>query len=127
MALLFHHRLNLLLFLLVLLPFLSACASPSTTVNPDMTCDEIQAEIQTLRQKTATRDTSSEVNRTIDTGTTVVAQGASIAGVPYVGSVFSIGKTLLSHGRKTSEINAQKAEERLFNLQDLAYEKGCFY
>jgi len=67
------------------------------------------AEVQNLEKTVATNDGSTEINRTVDTGTTVAAQGASLAGVPYIGTVVSIGKTLINHGKKSAAINAKHA------------------
>lgn len=114
-------------FLLIGCLITAACTASSAPVNLNMSCDAITAEIQNLKVQIANKSNSSEVNRTIDTGTTVAAQGASIAGVPYVGSVLSIGKTLFNHNKQSAAIRAKQAEERLWRLQDLAYEKGCSY
>ena len=97
------------------------------TAYKTMTCGELNTEIQKLSTDVAKRNNTSETSRVVDTGTTVAAQGASIAGVPYIGAVFSIGKTLMNHNKKTSTIKAGQAQDRLIKLQDIAYEKNCPY
>lgn len=107
---------------------LGACASQNIKTYDDyqhMTCDEITAEIQKLNTEIAQAKNNKELGRAVDTGTTVAAQGASIAGVPYVGAVVSIGKTLLNHKKQTTVDDGFIAQENLFALEGVAYEKGC--
>ncbi len=82
-------------------------------------------EIEHLDANTKDATQNSEVARAADTGTTVAATGASMAGVPYVGGVVSIGRVLFNHSRQSAKIKNQKAHERLYTLNDAAYSMGC--
>ncbi len=107
---------------------LISCASApinDPAIVQNMSCEELGIEIQNLNKKVTSARSSSETNRAIDTGSSVAVQGASIAGVPYIGAIFSIGKTLLNHNKQTSKFKAQQAEEQLYKLQYFADEKGC--
>ncbi len=115
------------LTLLIACLLTASCAGNVSTANVNhMSCGEMLAEIQTLETQVANRTSTSEASRAMDTGTTVAAQGASIAGVPYVGAVFSIGRTLFNHNKQSAAITAQQAEQRLSDLQYLASDKNCY-
>jgi len=90
-----------------------------------MSCDQITAEIKTAQDQIEQEKTNKEVGRVVDTGTTVAAIGASMAGVPYIGSVVSIGKTLMNHRKKTVVDEGFIAQENLYTIENVAFEKGC--
>lgn len=103
-----------------------------TTIKPthvadyqQMDCPQITAEIEKLNSDIAQAQTNAEIGRVANTGSTVAVQGASLAGVPYIGGIFSIGKTLMNHNKQTKVSTADIAKENLFNLEGIAYEKGC--
>ncbi len=105
------------------------CASNVAVQNSahyrNMTCEELTAALDKMKQQVATKQQHKEMNRTVDTGTTVAAQGASLAGVPYVGGVVSIAKTLFNHNKQTTENRASTAENAYYTVENIAYEKGC--
>lgn len=90
-----------------------------------MDCTQIAAEREKLNAQIAQSKTNDEIARTASTGTTVAVQGASLAGVPYIGGVFSIGKTLWNHNKQTKVNTADIAQGNLYNLEGIAYEKNC--
>jgi len=100
---------------------LGACASSKPKpMNYDMTCEQITAEIDDTRaalyeERAKNNGKGSQV---AGTAADVAATGASIAGVPYVGGIYSIGKTLLNH-RKYSSMN--KADALMLYMDELEY------
>jgi hypothetical protein len=113
-------------FLVVL--SLGGCAATQGTpvaTYQNMTCAEILAEMESLNSNITVAKSNSEVGRAVDTGASVAATGASVAGVPYVGAVYSIGKTLFNHAKVTRRSNADIAQENLYAVESVAYEKGC--
>ncbi len=90
-----------------------------------MTCAEIAHEVEHLGVTAKSSAQNSEIARAADTSTTVAATGAGMAGVPYVGGVVSIGRTLFNHNKKSASIKANQAQERLYMLNDAAYNKSC--
>lgn len=107
---------------------LSACAAQPKPLShyESMRCDDIAAEIEKLNTQRATAQSNEEVNRAVGTGTSVAVQGASLAGVPYIGGIFSIGKTLINHTKQTRVKSTDAVQENIYTLENLAYEKGCY-
>ncbi len=113
---------------LIAFTFLNGCAATQGTplaTYQNMTCGEILAEMETLNSQISEAKNNSEVGRAVDTGASVAVTGASVAGVPYVGAAYSIGKTLFNHAKVTRRSNADIAQENLYNVESIAYEKGC--
>lgn len=90
-----------------------------------MSCDQLTTELETIRTQLGGETLNKEVRRTVDTGTTVAAQGASLAGVPYVGGVVSIAKTLFNHNKQSAADNKSQIENTYYTIENVAYEKGC--
>lgn len=106
---------------------ISNCSAPvhNSVQDEKMSCEQIRAEMEKLNIRIANRQTNKEATRVVDTGTTVAVQGASMAGVPYIGGIFSIGKTLANHNKQTANQNSQYEEQRISDLYYLADSKGC--
>lgn len=105
------------------------CASSTSTEDNafyrNMSCEELSVELDEMRSKIASKEKNKEIGRTVDTGTTVAAQGASLAGVPYVGGVVSIAKTLFNHSKQTTANRVSNVENAYYTAENIAYEKGC--
>ncbi len=104
---------------------LIACSTTPRPVNYAMDCDQLMIEIQNARSAVKSSGTNSEATRNANTTATVASQGASIAGVPYVGQVIGLGRTLLSHNKQTATIKKQQAQDRLDELMALANRQNC--
>lgn len=107
---------------------LFGCAGPTVkqaSIYQNMSCDELYVELEKLRPESTASNQNKELNRTVDTGTTVAAQGASLAGVPYVGGALSIAKTLFNHNKQSAAERANQAENAYYSLENIAFEKGC--
>lgn len=110
---------------------LTSCSASnnSMAVNYEMACDEIMTEIDKTRQaiyaeKTTQKGTGSEV---AGTAADVAATGAGMAGVPYVGGIYSICKTLVNHTKRTTTSKASLHQARLDELEYLAQRKECTF
>jgi len=107
---------------------ISACATQAIS-NQDidaMGCAEIIDEIEQLSVTAKNTAQNSEMSRVADTGSTVVATGAGLAGVPYVGGVISIGRVLFNHSKQSTAIKADHAQQRLHTLNEIAATKNCY-
>ncbi len=109
--------------------FLSACASSQTplTIDQDMDCAAISAEIEQTRaalydSKTTKTGNGSQV---ADTAAKVGTIGASMAGVPYVGGIYTIGKTLFNHRKQTAVNQADLLQYKMDELEYLSQQKLC--
>ena len=116
-------------FLLIALcaGLLCACAAPPPqAVDYDMTCEDISAEMDKTRaalyEDKAKKGNGSEVAGTV---ADVAATGAGIAGVPYVGGIYSIGKTILNHRKRTAVNQEDLHQYYLDELEYLAQRKLC--
>jgi hypothetical protein len=100
---------------------LSGCSSSKPkAIDYDMTCEQISQEIETTRAALYTERANGGGNgsQVASTAADVAATGAGMAGVPYVGGIYSIGKTLLNH-RKYSNIS--KADSLMLYMDELEY------
>ena len=108
---------------------LASCASnKSLDIDYDMACDEIAAEIDKTRQalyNEKTKQTSGNTSEVAGTAATVAVTGAGLAGVPYVGGIYSIGRTLFSHRKRTVANQAGLYQVQLDELEYLAQRKKC--
>jgi len=119
-------KVNLIGTILLCAGLLSACTPKQPElVNYAMDCDQIMVELQETRQAIDKMGDTKEVSRSAQTGATVAAHGAAIAGVPYVGPVLAIGTTLFNHGRQTKQIEKQHTQSRLDDLMELAKRRDC--
>ena len=119
-------KVKLVAVLLVSTGMLNACTPKQPElVNYAMECDELMADIQETRQAIDKMGDLKEVSRGAQTGSTVAAHGAAIAGVPYVGPILAIGTTLFNHGRQTKQIEKQHTQSRLDELMALAKRQNC--
>lgn len=117
-----------LLFSLSLILPLMGCAGTAVkdpALYQNMSCDELKVEKEKLQEKLNAKVQNKEMGRAVDTGTTVAAQGASLAGVPYVGGVVSIAKTLFNHNKQSATQNTQQVENAYYTVENMTFEKGC--
>ena len=109
--------------------FLVSCAASHKPldVNYDMSCPEILAEIDKTRQALYKEKTATQSNAPAVAGTAadVATIGAGMAGVPYVGGIYSIGKTIFGHRKRTATSQADMYKIQLDELQYLAERKSC--
>ncbi len=118
-----------LLFLSVCL-CLGACASSkSKPINYDMTCEEIATEIDNTRAALYKVRSQSDGNgaKVAGTAADVGVIGAGMAGVPYVGGVYAIGKTLLNHRKYSNISEADALMLYMDELEYLAQRKLCSF
>lgn len=115
-----------------LITFLSLCATACASskplpLNPEMTCTEIQAQIDKTRMSLYNEKTSQggEAPAIAGTAADVAVTGAGMAGVPYVGGVYSIGRAILGHRSRTATSEADLYQIHLDELNYLAQRKDC--
>ena len=92
-----------------------------------MTCDQIVQEIEQTRAALYEERSKNGGNgsQVASTAADVAATGAGMAGVPYVGGIYTIGKTLLNH-RKYSTVNKEDALKLYMDeLEYLGQRKLC--
>ena len=109
---------------------LCACASSKPKdINYEMTCEEISAELEQTRAALYEEKSKNGGNgaQVADTAASVGVIGAGMAGVPYVGGIYTIGKTLLNH-RKYSAVSKKDALTLYMDeLEYLAQRKLCTF
>ena len=121
-----------LLSLILVLGCSSVLASCATSNKPldvdyDMACAEILSEIDKTRQALYKEKTAQQSNApaVASTAADVGVIGAGMAGVPYVGGIYSIGKTIFNHSKRTATDQADLHQIRLDELQYLAQRQQC--
>ena len=108
---------------------LSACASSKPQpINYDMDCTQIQSAIDKTRMALYNEKSSnggSNAGAVAGTAADVAVTGAGMAGVPYVGGIYSIGRTIFSHQKRTAVSQADLQQIHLDELEYLAERKQC--
>ena len=109
--------------------FLSACATSSQplAINADMPCSEVMEEIDKTRATLYNEKTTKKSAAPAVAGTAadVAVIGAGMAGIPYVGGIYSIGRTIFNHTKKTSVDQTDLYQARLNELEYIAERNQC--
>jgi hypothetical protein len=94
-----------------------------------MTCEEIATEIDNTRAALYKVRSQSDGNgaKVAGTAADVGVIGAGMAGVPYVGGVYAIGKTLLNHRKYSNISEADALMLYMDELEYLAQRKLCSF
>ena len=108
---------------------LGLISSPLMAADKDMSCAEINAELQELSgaeivaQNAATTDTVAGASAAA-AGHAAVMAGAG-SSIPMIGSVFNIGKSITRQNKENTKIKAEDAEKRAIKLETIADMKDC--